>query len=154
MTPFLPPSVPFAINLWVAARLLPFVIKNRPLDEILARATPDAGAHGYDELSAPRIVEEVKRVVAQPMRMRGRRCLREGLLAFHYLSLAGHRPILHFGLLPQTIMTAHPRAHCWITIDGAIMLNPPEVPMIDLFAYDGSSAVAANDARLAQASYG
>jgi hypothetical protein len=154
MTPFLPPSVPFAVNLWIAARLLPFFTKNRPLDEILARATPDAGAHGYGELSASKIIQEVKRVVSRPMRMRGRRCLREGLLAFHYLLLAGHRPILHFGLLPQTIMTAHPRAHCWITIDGAIMLNPPEVPMIDLFAYDGSSAVAANDARLARASYG
>jgi hypothetical protein len=154
MIPFLRPSVPFPVNLWVAARLLPFLVKNRPLDEILARATPDAVSHGYRDLPASKIIEEVQRVVSRPMRMRGRRCLREGLLAFHYLSLAGHRPTLHFGLVPQTITTAHPRAHCWITIDGAIVLNPPEGPMIELFAYDGSSAIAANDARLAQASYG
>jgi hypothetical protein len=154
MIPFLPPSVPFSINLWLAARLLPFLVKNRPLDEILARATPETGVTGYGEIPAPEIIEKVKRVVARPMRMRGRRCLREGLLAFHYLALAGHRPLLHFGLVPQTITSAHPRAHCWITIDGAIALNPPAEPMIELFAYDGSSAVAAGDGRLARASYG
>ena len=43
MTPFLSPRLPFDLNLWVAARLLPFLVKNRPLDEILVRATPDRG---------------------------------------------------------------------------------------------------------------
>ena len=154
MIPFLPPSVSFSVNLWIAARALPFLVKKRPLDEILARATPAAGLRGYGDMSVTDIVEREKRVVSRPIRMGGRRCLREGLLAFHYLSLAGHRPVLHFGLLPQTITTSHPRAHCWITIGGAIVLNPPEQPMLELFTYDGSSTLAANDGRLAQASYG
>jgi hypothetical protein len=153
MTPFLSPRLPFDLNLWVAARLLPFLVKNRPLDEILVRATPDRGSHGYGELSASTIIAKVKRVVARPMRMRGRRCLREGLLAFHYLSLAGHRPVLHFGLVPQTIATPRPQAHCWVTIDDETVINPPATPMIELFAYDGSTGIAASDARLARASY-
>ncbi len=152
MMPFVSHRIPFGLNLWIAARLMP-VFARRPLDEILARATPGPGAQAYGGLSPLTIVAEVKRAVARPMRMRGRRCLREGLLAFHYLSLAGYRPILHFGLVPQTITTQRPQAHCWVTVNEVTVINPPAGPMIDLFAYDGSVALASKDATLARATY-
>jgi hypothetical protein len=146
MMPFPPPFVPFALNLWVAARLLPLFAKRRPLDELLRRATPQAGRYAFADRSSETIIAAVKAVVARPWRMRGRRCLREGLLAFHYLALAGRRPLLHFGLVPRSALTPRPRAHCWITLDGAIVLNAPVEPMLDLFACDGRQALPAQQA--------
>jgi hypothetical protein len=77
------------------------------------------------------------------------------LLAFHYLALAGHAPLLHFGVVPQSLSGKKPAAHCWISIDGKIMLNPPERPMHELFFYDGKSSVPIGRPALAQiADYG
>ena len=39
--------------------------------------------------------------------MRGRRCLREGLLAFHYLALSGRRPVLLFGVAKVPVGISH-----------------------------------------------
>jgi hypothetical protein len=138
MMPFPSPRLPFAANLWLAARLLPF-FANARLDRILARATPGPALHAYGHLSAADIVKAVKRAGRRPIRMRDRRCLREGLLGFHYLSLAGHRPVLHFGLQPRTLAGGRPQAHCWITLAGISVLNPAPPGMIELFAYDGRS---------------
>ncbi len=144
MLPFSSSRLPFGLNLWIAARLLPQVMKYRQLDDILRRATPEKSDRAYDNLEAAAIVEAVKKSVSRPWRMRGRRCLREGLLAFHYLKLAGYAPVLHFGLVPKTITTNRPQAHCWISLNGATILNPPAVPMLDLFAYDGVDSMPAN----------
>jgi hypothetical protein len=147
MMPFPSTSLPFGWNLWIAARMMTLFAKRRPLDEILRRATPDAGSRAYADLPPAEIVAAVKASVARPWRMRGRPCLREGLLAFHYLSLAGHRPVLHFGIVPRTAATAHPRAHCWLSLNGKTVLNPPLEPMLDLFSYDGRSAIPAETGR-------
>ena len=146
MMPFPPATVPFEWNLWIAARLLPLFTKRRPLAEILQRATPPDGERAFGDYSSDRIVAAVKAVVARPWRMRGRRCLREGLLAFRYLSLAGYRPKLHFGLVPRSAMTPRPRAHCWVSLDGNTVLNPPQEPMLVLFEYDGKQAIPAEQA--------
>ena len=139
MMPFPSYRLPFAVNLWVAARLLPFFTRARRFDLILARATPESNYRAYQTLSSTQILAAVKRSVRRPIRMRGRRCLREGLLGFHYLALAGYRPVLHFGLIPNSLVAGRPRAHCWITLDGTSVLNPPQTPMVELFAYDGSA---------------
>jgi hypothetical protein len=154
MMPFPSTKIPFTWNLWIAARLLPLFTKRRPLDEMLRRATPNANSRAFQDHSPESIVAGVKAMVARPWRMRGRRCLREGLLAFHYLALAGYRPILHFGLIPRTALLPHPQAHCWLSLEGEIVLNPPQEPMLDLFAYDGRAAVPAQQAaRLALAAH-
>lgn len=144
MMPFPPPSWSFRSSLWTAARLMPAVIGRRRLDDILRRATPPAGARAYGGLAPEAIIAAVKRAARRPWRMRDRRCLREGLLAFHYLALAGHRPVLHFGLVPKSVKAGRPRAHCWVSIDGAVVLNPPAEPMIDLLSYDGADTIAAS----------
>jgi hypothetical protein len=146
MMPFPSATLPFGVNLWLAARLLTFFSKGRPLDEMLRRATPGPGTRAYAELPPAYIVAAVKASVARPWRMRGRRCLREGLLAFYYLRLAGHKPVLHFGLVPRTISTPRPRAHCWISLNGQTVLNPPQEPMLDLFSYDGDRSLPAASA--------
>jgi hypothetical protein len=142
MTPFPPPGLlPFRSDLWVAARLMPMFTKRNDLEPLLLMATPAPGLRVYGDLTAPEIIDAVKASVARPWRMRGRRCFREGLLAFHYLTLAGHAPLLHFGVVPQSLSGKKPAAHCWISIDGKIMLNPPERPMHELFFYDGKNSI-------------
>ncbi len=136
MLPFLPPSTPFRLNLLVAARLLPAFVKRVSLADTLKLATPAAGARGYEELKPGEIVGAVVRATRRPWLMRDRRCLRQGVLAFHFLTLAGHRPVLHFGVVPSTMSLPRPRAHCWVTVQGFIILNPPMEPMVEILAHD------------------
>lgn len=143
MMPFPSARLPFRWNLWIAARLMPVFTKKRPLTEILQRATPDPRTRAYGDMPPGEVIAAVKAVVARPWRMRGRRCLREGLLAFHYLALGGHRPVLHFAIVPKTALTTRPRAHCWVSLNGETVLNPPQEPMLDLFTYDGRTAAPA-----------
>lgn len=143
MMPFPSARLPFRWNLWIAARLMPLFTKRRQLAEILRRATPDPAVRAYAETPPSEVIAAVKAVVARPWRMRGRRCLREGLLAFHYLALSGHRPVLHFAIVTKTALTTRPRAHCWVSLEGQTVMNAPQEPMLDLFSYNGRTAVPA-----------
>ncbi|MBU2193131.1 MAG: lasso peptide biosynthesis B2 protein [Alphaproteobacteria bacterium] len=129
--------LPFRWHLWIVARYLPVLAKRSPLKRLLDFATPARTVPAYEALSAEVILQAVTEVTARPLRMRGRRCLREGLLAFRFLSLAGYRPVLHFGLLPDTARSDHPRAHCWVDLDGRTVLNPATVRTVELFSYNG-----------------
>ncbi|MDN2581230.1 lasso peptide biosynthesis B2 protein [Aquibium sp. ELW1220] len=138
MNPFPPVAVPFPASVWIAARLLPACVGSSELDRLLAMATPPPGTSAYREFSARAIVSAVKRAARRPWVMRDRRCLREGLLAFRYLSLAGHRPLLHFALEPASLKDRKMSAHCWVTVDDEVLMNPPTPTMMTLFAWDGA----------------
>lgn len=151
MTPFLPPGLlPFQTNLWVAARMLPMFTRRNDLEPLLFLATPPPGLRAYEGLAADVIVDAVKASVARPWRMRGRRCLREGLLAFHYLALSGYAPLLHFGVITQSLGGDKPSAHCWVSVAGEIVLNPPICPMHELFVFDGKTSVPTGRSTLAE----
>lgn len=151
MIPFPPHRLlPFRANLWFAARALPVFARRNELEPLLLLATPTPGVRAYGELDARTIVGLVKASVARPWRMRGRRCLREGLLAFHYLSLAGHAPVLHFGVIPDSLKRDRPAAHCWISVGGEVIMNAPAQPMHELFVYDGSRSVPTGRLALAE----
>ena len=102
-------------------------------------ATPAAPSPRYQGIPAEHIIGFVTQAARRPWLMRDRRCLREGLLAFRYLSLAGHHPELHFSIAPSSLSAARPRAHCRVAIDGRTVLNPCPEPMLDLFSYDGGA---------------
>ncbi|MGE0844781.1 MAG: lasso peptide biosynthesis B2 protein [Flavobacteriaceae bacterium] len=139
MLPFPPPVLPFAAHLWVSARLMPVFAQRKRLDMLLKRATPPAGARAYDDMAADEIATAVKRAVARPWRMRGRRCLREGLLAFHYLALSGRRPVLRFGIDAASVASGGKvRAHCWVSLEGRDIVNEPAPGMSEIMAYDGT----------------
>ncbi len=129
--------LPFRWNLWASARLLPLVASRLSLAKLLELATPDSGSADYSGLSQQEILGAVKAVTRRPWRMRGRRCLREGLLGYRFLAMAGYHPVLHFGVIPSTMATNRPRAHCWISLDGEVVLNPATEPMLELFSYEG-----------------
>lgn len=141
MSPFPPVAVPFSASVWIAARLLPACVGSSDLDRLLALATPRPGTSAYGHLSASTIASAVKRAARRPWVMRDRRCLREGLLALYYLSLAGHRPLLHFAVEPGSLSEPKLSAHCWITVAGAVLMNPPTPTMMNLFAWDGARMI-------------
>lgn len=138
ISPFPPSSWPFRLSLWVAARLLPMAVRGRSLEDLLTLATPNASDTNYHQMHPTRIVEAVRSTVRRPWFMRDRRCLREGVLSFRYLYLAGYRPVLHFGIVPKDMSAARPKAHCWVSVDGQIVLNAPDDQMVTILTYDGS----------------
>ncbi len=137
MTPFLFDSLPFKLNLWLSARLLPVAAKRADLMPLLAVATPPADYRIYSDKSAEGVVSAVKATCARPWRMRGRRCLREGLLAFRFLRLAGIPATLHFGVDRHSVNAAKLKAHCWVSIGDDIVINPPDPDMVCIYSYDG-----------------
>lgn len=141
----MPPSIPsqkiFRLHLWIAARWLPMVAKRRTLEQLLQKARPQPGHVPYQGLTADEVLDAVRAVTARPWRMRGRRCLREGLLGFRFLRLAGFTPVLCFGLNPASLNKSRLDAHCWLTLDGKCILNPPTDSMAPLFSWDGEKIV-------------
>jgi len=132
-------TMPLRLNVWIFAKLLPVLVLRRSLERILAMATPRSEEPAYIGIPPAGIIAAVKRAAARPWRMRDRRCLREGLLAFRFLRLAGHHPVLHFGVAPQTLGNKRPRAHCWVSLNGDTVLNPATEPMVELFSHDGTA---------------
>ncbi len=106
---------------------------------------PPAAHRPYRGLDAEHILAAVRAATARPWRMRGRRCLRQGLLGFRFLRLAGFAPLLHFGVEPGSLAVDHLRAHCWITLAGLCVLNPPSDTMVTVFTWDGEKVIGARD---------
>lgn len=130
-------------QLWWRARLLPVAARRRSLLQLLLAALParaDPRWHPPPEA----VVGPVLASVARPWRMRGRRCLREGLLAFRFLRLAGHPAVLHFGIEPASLKSERLKAHCWVSVDGAVLVNAPDSgpdgrTFVELFRFDGEA---------------
>jgi Transglutaminase-like superfamily len=132
----------FRLHLWLAARWLPVPAKRRGIERLLAAATPAPGRTPYGGLAAGEIVAAVRRTLARPWRMRGRRCLRSALLTFRFLRLAGYPAVVHFAVAPGREGAGPMRAHAWVSLDGACLLDPPSPGMVALFAWDGMAQLA------------
>ncbi len=120
---------------WLVWRL-PRRVHRLPLTALLPAMLP-AGERASWRRPPREIIAAVQHVLARPFRMRGRRCLREGLAAFHFLRLGGHPAVLHFGIDRTTTKAAKLKGHCWISLDGAVVLNAPSPQFVELFAYRG-----------------
>ncbi len=119
----------FRLALWLWARWLPILAYQRDLQSLTERALPPPRVR-YTHLEPAYIVKHVRRAVRKPWVMRDRPCLRQGLLAYRFLSLAGYQPELHFGVDQTSIAASRLSAHCWIVLDGRTILNEPEKNMI------------------------
>jgi hypothetical protein len=124
----------FRTELWIRARLLPLQIRGQNLSAILKSAEPATTA-AYSGLEVAYIVRRVRKAVRRPIQMRDRRCLREGLLAYRFLRQAGHPAELVFGVDKRRIHGPDPTAHCWVRLDGAAILNPPEPDMTTILCH-------------------
>jgi hypothetical protein len=121
---------------------LPFVARGSRMDRLLAASMPAPGVVRYPDLSIETVVDAVKRATARPWRMRGTRCLREGVLAFRFLRLAGHPAVIAFGVERDSIGSKSLKAHCWVTVDGRPVINPPYPGIVPVMAHDGVSRAA------------
>ncbi|HEX6000466.1 MAG TPA: lasso peptide biosynthesis B2 protein, partial [Hyphomicrobiaceae bacterium] len=77
----------------------------------------------------------VKRATRRPWLMRDRPCLRQGLLAMRFLRLAGYRPVLHFAIDRTSVSRDVLSAHCWVSLDGEVLLNPATPSMVEILSY-------------------
>jgi len=123
----------FRAEMWFWARTLPLRCrKSRDFADIMRIA--DAGAdRRYNGFAAPYIAHRAKRAARRPWVMRDRRCLREGILAYRFLTLAGIPADMYFGVDRKSIGSAKLSAHCWVVVDGKPLLNPPEPSMVTVF---------------------
>jgi hypothetical protein len=141
----------FRIALWCHARSMPLrVTADRPLAWVLSFADRAPSA-AYAGLPAEYILENVARVTRRPYFMRGRRCLRQGLLAFRFMKAAGHDVELHFGI--DRTRRQDIRAHCWIVHDGRVVLNPPDADTQTIFVYKGAAPVANDSVNLTASAF-
>jgi hypothetical protein len=129
----------FRVALWSDARLLPFRIGHRPLADVLALAPPGA-RNTYRDLPLAYILKYVRRSLRKPWLMRERPCLREGLLAFRFMTAAGYEPELHFGLDRTSLGGSDFKAHCWVVHRGETVLNPPDANMVRILIHGGTTA--------------
>lgn len=134
------------LAIWLRARLMPLVVGKRALAPILVETEPGAN-RPYRGLAADEIVGEVRRLTRHPWAMRDRRCLRQGLLAYRYLRLAGYAPSIHFGVDRRSIGDPRIKAHCWVVLDGRTILNPPDPSMVTILVYDGPRSLAERGAQ-------
>jgi hypothetical protein len=126
-------------HVWLIATLLPAIVDAVPLGRLLALLR--GRWRLYAGLSPDAIAAVVRRRLLSPRMMRRRACLREGLVLFYFLRLAGRRPVLSFCLYP-TPAAGRTRGHCWVTLDGRCLTSPPSAGAVTMLEYDGSQSVA------------
>ncbi len=122
-------------ELWLRARLIPFQMRGRTLNQMLELVEPSAPRACFAELSPDYAMRAVRHVTRHPWVMRDRRCLREGLLAYRLLVEAGFQPRLHFGVEPGAVTSARVAAHCWVTLDGRTVIGESETPYVEIFVH-------------------
>lgn len=132
----------FRVAVWLWARLVPILAWRVELPKLFARVAPPSRTP-YRGLPADLIAYRAKRAARRPRVMADRPCLREGLLADRYLRLAGYRPELHFGVDRASIAKPVLGAHCWVVLDGKILLNAPVSDMIPVMVLDQDARVRA-----------
>jgi hypothetical protein len=99
----------FKTALWLWARLVPVLAWRRDLPSLIDATAPPPRV-AYRRLSADYIARRVRRATRKPILMRDRPCLRDGLLGYRFLRLAGFEPELHFGVEPASRGPAIARA--------------------------------------------
>jgi len=119
-------------HVWLLATLIPLLEKILPLKLLLRVLTPPSAVKPYAGMPPMEISELVARRLRGPRNMRRRACLRRGLTLFHFLKLAGHPAVLHFGVFPPKVDPRRLHAHCWVTLNDVALSPPPEQPVATL----------------------
>lgn len=124
----------FRVDLWLAARSLPWRVAGKSFEDILAVASPEGGSE-YVGLPVEYISRRVRKTVRRPWLMRDRRCLREGLLGFEFLRRSGYSPELHFAVDPGSLSADRISAHCWVCLDGKPVVGDRQGNQVTIFVH-------------------
>jgi len=133
----------FRVELWLAARLLPWRVTGKSFEQMLAMASPD-GSVDLAGLPAEYVSRRV-RSVRRPWLMRDRRCLREGLLGFEFLRRSGYSPELHFAVDPASVSSDRISAHCWVCLDGKPIVGDRQGDQVTIFVHRSQPSVPAGE---------
>ena len=126
-------------HVWWVACLIPPLDRLLPLNGMLWLLTPSRWWHPYRGVPPEAIGDLVQRRLAHPRQMKRRACLRQGLMLFHFLCLAGHEPVLHFAVFPAEPAPRPMHAHCWVTLDGRDYSAPAQRPCAEMMRYTRAS---------------
>ena len=129
-----------SVRFW--ALLLPLMARTDNLDVLLKRCAPAGGTY-FMGISAPKIARQIRKAVRKPYLMRDRPCLREGLLLFRFLTIAGYRVTLHFGVDRTSIDKKTMSAHCWVVLKDQTYL-PPDNTIVEIARYSANNKNAVN----------
>lgn len=124
--------------IWVRSAVLPDLSRVTPLERLLRWYTPAAPAAAWAGREPADILAQIDRHLAGCRRMRGRRCLRRGLLAFYFLRLAGRPAVLHMGVFAQA--QGRTLAHCWTSV-GDLVDDPPTAPCTPVLRWEGAKSI-------------
>lgn len=127
-------KIALAIHVWIIAAIVPLLVRVLSLKTILEVFTPSPLFQPYRGLSAEAVAGVVKNRLKRPVYMVRRPCLREGLLIFHFLRLAGLEATLHMSVHPREVC-GRLHAHCWVTSLGKTVSSPPGLKMAEVFSY-------------------
>jgi hypothetical protein len=119
-------------HIWLLATLILLLVKIIPLKQLLRLLTPPPRFKPYAGTPPEEISRWVAHRLRQPRHMRRRACLRQGLILFHFLRLAGWPAVLHIGVFPPRLDARRMHAHCWVTLNGVPFSPPPEQPVATL----------------------
>ncbi len=122
-------------HVWLVATVLPLLVRVLPLKALLRLMTPAARLRPYRGVTPERIAAVVARRLRNPRNMRRRACLRRGITLYHFLRLAGAPAVLHFAVYPPEADPGRLHAHCWVTVGGEALSEPPARPAAELFAH-------------------
>jgi hypothetical protein len=128
-------------HVWLLAFAVPVLVRVLPLRAVLWVMAPPRWWRPYRGVPPEAIAATVRRRLARPRQMKRRACLREGLLVFHFLCLAGHEPVIRFAVFPPQPAPRAVHAHCWVTLDGRPCSAPPEGPSAELMRYARATGV-------------
>ncbi len=123
------------VHVWWFATLVPLLVRFVPLERLVRLLSPPLRLRPYPGVGASRVVEIVDRRLRNPRNMRRRACLRHGLTLFHFLRLTGARPVIHFAVHQQTPANLRLHAHCWVTLNGEPLSDPPAEDYTTLFTH-------------------
>ena len=137
------PLLLLRVELWLSARLLPYILPFRNFPQMLEDADVDV-SHRYVGLSTNLIAGTLKNVTRHPWLMRDRRCLREGLIGYRFLRKAGFHPELHFGIETKSLDHEFINAHCWVVVDGKSVIGEklPGMETVHIHCSDSQKSIA------------
>ncbi len=126
--------IALVIHVWIVAAIVPFLVRAFTLKKIIEIFSPSPSFQPYRGIAAEDLAGVVKNRLKRPIYMVRRACLREGLLIFHFLKLAGLEATLHISVYPREEFGRF-RAHCWVTSSGRALSTPADLKMTEIFSY-------------------
>lgn len=128
-------------HIWLVATMFPLLERMLSLRKLLWLAERPADWTPYRGVPAENLIALIDYRLRNPRLMRRRRCLRQGMVLFHFLRLAGVPAIMHFGVLGPATSGQRLHAHCWVNIAGRDVYPPlSNVAVVVTRAYNPNPA--------------